>query len=265
MKREGIFLILASLVFLAGCESSTEPGFDGRVQIRFRTLVGSPAVVSAAPGAQQLGVSAAPLAILGSNGTLTLEGVWLAVSEFELEGDDDACPEPTDDCNEFESGPFFAELPLDEEGVTVATGDVPPGLYHKLEFEVEDMDDDDEDDGKGASNLWSRARIQFPDWPAQASMLVRGSFAPAGGGASTSFDVYFDAEIEVEMTLNPPFSVDSESLQEVLVVNVAPDAWFLRPDGTVWDLSHFDYEQTGELLEFEFELENGFVSAEEED
>jgi hypothetical protein len=256
------------LLVLAACDSATGPGSRDLVEVRFQVAgVGPMTATGAGPAyspASPEGISA-----FGSNGTLELDGVWMIVAEFELESedqeDDQPCPGMDgDDCHEFEAPPFFADLPLNDGHISVATDGVPAGVYEEFEFEVEDLNDDDEDDGRGASELLSRIRASFPNWPAEASVRITGSFTP-DGGAPRAFEVYVDAEIEVERSLNPALViVDGASPgAEAIVVEIDPRAWFQRSDGR--DLSEYDFSQTGTLLDFEVELEDGFMQIEVED
>ncbi len=89
-------------------------------------------------------------------------------------------------------------------------------------------------------------------------MLVVGSYTPApGGGTATSFSTYFEAEIEVEFDLDPPLVITDNAGGSV-VVDVSPDRWFIQADGSVLDLSAFDFTTTGQIVEFELEIEDGF-------
>lgn len=56
-------------------------------------------------------------------------------------------------------------------------------------------------------------------------------------------------------------SSDGEA-SRTITVDVQPDIWFRLPTGGVLDLSQFDWDTTGELLEFEFEFEDGFAEIE---
>ena len=47
-----------------------------------------------------------------------------------------------------------------------------------------------------------------------------------------------------------------------LRINIAPQNWFTKEDGTVFDLSEYDYETTNRILEFEVEIEDGFENVE---
>lgn len=51
----------------------------------------------------------------------------------------------------------------------------------------------------------------------------------------------------------------------MLRVHIDPASWFLLNDGTVINLSEYDYESTGQTLEFKTKIENGFKSVESDD
>lgn len=246
---------IAFAALSAACgDSPTGRGDDGRVRLRFG-VEGSQALASSSARLQAGGTDG--LTLTGSNGTLRIDDIRLVVAEFELDGDDDVnrCDDgtpATDDCEDFDVGPMFIDLPLSAGPASVATGDIPPGVYDELEFEVEDLDDDEE-------NPTERARIEalrqqilaaFPDWPRDASMLVVGSFTPVGG-AARPFRVFVEAEIEIETQLAPPLTVGQGESRSV-DVTLDPAVLF-RNGANVLDLS-----SSSGRLELEFEVENGF-------
>ena len=120
-----------------------------------------------------------------------------------------------------------------------------------------EVDDDEAGDASLIASLFTQVRAVFPDWPEKASMVVVGSFTPTGGTA-VKFRVYFEAEIEVEFDLIPPLEVTEEGLSHSILIELSPDRWFLRGGGTVMDLSQFDFPTTGQLIDFELEIEDGF-------
>ncbi|HEU0055282.1 MAG TPA: hypothetical protein VFQ39_18975, partial [Longimicrobium sp.] len=202
IHRSLAFLALGGALVLGACGDSTGANSrDGKsVALRFGT-VASGASLSAAPtGGPRLQTGADQLVIAGSNGTLTITDVRLVVDEFELKGDDDVnrCEDNGggDDCDDFDAGPLFVDLPLSSDPVSVSTGAVPPGTYREVEFEVEDLDDDEENPAKAQriDALLATIRQQFADWPRDASMLVTGTFTPTGG-QPRQFRVFFEAEI----------------------------------------------------------------------
>lgn len=268
-----------TLVGLGACDdSSTAPEEQAQVTVRFSTGSAGGARGSVGPATV---AGKQSLTVAGTNGVLTLDRVHLIVDELELEGAEGACEVPDDDdCEDFDFGLGFVDLPLDGDPVTVDTGPVPLGTYHELEFEVEDLDldDDGEDDGEddggddGAGDdedadvraLADHIRGEWPDWPDEASARIAGTFAPEGGDP-VEFRAYFEAEVEIEIDLDPPLVIDDEGANRTITVGVHPDRWFERADGTVWDLSEHDFDETGEVLELEAEMEDGAWEVELDD
>ena len=137
-------------------------------------------------------------ALSGSNGELGLTTIAFIVSELELDCDDDGRTGP---CADFEAPPAFVVLPLGTGTVDVTSRAIPAGTYDELEFEVEDLDVDDEDGPTKRVQieaLVAEIRSIYPDFPAEASMVVESAFTPTDGDARP-FRVYFDAEVEVEI------------------------------------------------------------------
>ena len=253
-------LALFSLA-LAGCgDSPSGPGGgDGRVSLAFGVAGGALASRAAEGGGPLLQTGDGPLVVAGANGTLSITDVRLVVAEFEVDGDDDVNRCGTtgggDDCEDFNAGPMFVDLPLTGGVVQVSTGDIPAGVYREVEFEIEDLDDDEEDPAERAriAALWQQIRAQFTDWPRDASMLVTGTFTPAGGGAPRAFRVFFEAEIEIEVGLNPPLTVTEGSADRQVSILLDVPAIF-RTGGNVVDLSAMN----GQLVEYESRLRTGF-------
>ena len=253
--------------FLVGCgdgDDGTGPELPTPTQVTLEFTVGSsPALVSGAQAAPSMSFAQAALTISGHNGTLTISDVRMILAEFELEKVSGSCTLGEGmECHDFEAAPSFLQLPLDGGIVTVAISEVPLGSYDELEFEVEDLEDDPDDDNFAEIEaLRDLVLGEFADWPDKASMLVIGRFVPTVG-ESTDFRVYFDAEIEIELDLVPSLVVSEEGASWTLTVDVQPGLWFMLPGGDVLDLSQHDWDVTGELLDFEFELEDGFAEIE---
>lgn len=251
-------LTLASTLVLA-CGDATGPADGGNVTVKF--------ALTSAPSAA-LGVfAAAPtdLPLDGDNGSLSIEEIWLVVDEFKLERVDGACEESAeaeeaddDECEEFELGPFFVSVPLEGEGIGEVSADVEAGTYEALKFETKAPDSD-------AEVLEDIAGEGFDDWPAEASMVVVGTFTPTEGEA-VSFTAYFDAEVKVERESpeDDPMVVEEGGDLSVTVF-IDPAIWFANDDGTVDDLSIYDYVETGEVFEFEAKFEDGFTKIELDD
>ena len=244
-------LALVAPLALAACDESTAPG--ARASIRFS----SPAVagLSNAVGAG--------LSITGSNGTLLITDIKLVVDEFELKrvGVAAGCDSTTsnDDCEEFESNLFIADVPLGDGVVTVANDRIPAGTYDEMEFEVKDLFVDSGDAGDSAravriGQLLAQLRTTYADWPAGASMMIEGTFTPTGGVAQP-FRVYFDAEVEVETEFDTPLVIDETTTG--VTIALRPDIWFRNNDGTVRNLALWNYATLNALVEFEVEFEDG--------
>lgn len=97
-------------------------------------------------------------------------------------------------------------------------------------------------------------------------MLVVGTFTPSEGEAA-SFRAYFDAEvkIELEFSAEEPLVVE-EGDNPTATVFIDPAIWFYNDDGTVEDLSEYDYVAPDyEVFKFEAKFEDGFVKIELDD
>jgi hypothetical protein len=255
-----------SIFVLAACGDGT--GVDGPQSVALNFQVGStsPQMGHAALADGPQPVAGPPMVITGTNGTLTIDEIRLIVAEVELDGEDDACQTSTaatDGCADFEAPPRFLDLPLDGEPVEAFVGLIPPGVYDELEFEIEDLEDDEADSQFAAEIAALRLEIlsEFPDWPRKGTALVVGTFESAAG--SMDFRVYIEAEIEIERALMPPLVVgEGGAAGADLTVDIRPDIWFTRADGSLLELHLYDYDTTGQVLEFELEIEDGILEIE---
>lgn len=258
---------------LAACGDSTGP--EGTTTVAFTAATGSGSSSAAARGisfSHSGDGDAATLTVEGSNGRLTLASVHFVMEEFELErADEDAdCDDAPDEdaCEEFETGPRFLELPLSGEDAVAVRQTVPPDRYDELEFEIDDLDDDEQE----TLDLLEDIRGQFADWPEDGSLRLHGTFTPKDSdgtlleGQAEDFVVFFEAEVEIEKEFASPVEVTEESGS--ITVTVDPRVWFDRADGTVLDLSRFDFDPQagGPVPELEVEIEDevgeGFVEIE---
>lgn len=264
----------ALLAATAACSDGTSVAGPKPLSVNFR-VTGPPSPTMGHPAAAPalasgpLAVAGPPLVLDGSNGTLTIDEIRIIINEVELKPADGSCDlvdDASDDphCPEFEAPPRFLDLPLDGEPIEAVTALITPGVYKEIDFEVEDLEDDEDDLQEAAAIDAVRVQImaEIGDWPLEASALVTGSFAPVGGG-SVGFRVFLKAEIEVEMELIPNLVVAEDGgASRELTVDIRPDIWFERPDGSVLPLHLFDYDTTGQLLEFDVEMEDGFTEIE---
>jgi hypothetical protein len=272
--RSAAMVLLAALS-VAACDGGL--GVDGPVNatLAFRAAGTGGASVSPAsigpadsPALTSSGPSRA-ITMDGTNGTLVLEEVYMIVSEVELDGDCDVDDGDDGDdglrCGDFEAGPRLVALPLDGAPVAAFEGMIAAGRYDELEFEVEDLEDDDDDDWQEIGALRDEILDLIPDWPRRASLYVAGTFQ-RDGEDPVAFRTFVDAEIEVELELDPPLVVGDDGVDEpLLVVDVRPDLWFRDGQGGFRDLTEWDYDTTGRILELEVEIEDGFAEVEFDD
>ena len=243
--------IAAALLVGGACSGSVGPEANGGVTVRFKLDDG---IASGAAGTS-LAAPLLSLDVSGTNGVLTLDAIHLVVDEFKLGRVEGACEAPNgegDACENFEAPPFFVEVPLDGDDVGVVSQAVPADTYVALKFETKAPKDD--------GSLLVEIRVEFDDWPEDASALVMGTFTPLMDDP-ISFRVFFDAEVKVELEFDPPFEV-TEGDDQAVTVFVDPAIWFANPDDSVVDLSAFDFDETGEVVKLEVKFEDGFTKVE---
>ncbi len=222
------------------------------------------------PPAKSLVVAAtddpAPLVIEAGHGTLSITAIRLIVSEMELKVDDDASGDTSGEGPEFTTASSFLNISLDTTQVAVAAEpDVPEDTYDEFEFEVEDVDPNDEDltveEQQHLETLLDSIRVDYPNWPTDASMVATGMYTPTDGDP-IEFTTYFEAEIDIEVPLAPPLEVTADWLSRAITVRPDPAQWITRADGTVWDLAEFNYNTTEQLFELDAEFGDGVADIE---
>ena len=266
MIRKALTVLLAIGVF-AACDDSTGVDGAGNLNIAFATSTGTAS--QTAGSASMVESTAQTITVTGTNGTLTIDEIYLIVTEFELEGELANCEtateeDPEDECEEFEAPMTLIQLPTDGTPLNVVTDAVPLGSYVELGWEVEDvsLDDAEEDEQEIQAVLSDIEAIFGADvWPAEASMAVIGSFQADGASTATDFTTFFDAEIGLWMELNPALEITEEGSSRELTIVLSPEIWFQNTDGTVMDLSAV----SGDLIEFEAEFEEGVLAIERDD
>lgn len=267
---------LALTLALGACEDAAGPDPAGTTRVAIGFSAGRTGGAAAAvPAGARYALSAEPLVLEGTNGTLVIEDLRIIVAEFELKREESLCEDSDslagsdddgfddDGCEEFEAPPAFVDVPLMGGTAVAVTSEVPAARYRRVEFEVEDLDDDEDDPQEAAqiAALLAEIRSEFPEWPREASLMVEGTFTPTGGTAAP-FRAFFEAEIEVELEFEPALDLTAETGTRTVTIEIDPGRWFGRPDGTLLDLSQLDFASTGRVLEFEVEMEHGFEEIE---
>lgn len=267
MKRITAAAVAAAALSVAGCDDVTSGADAAAVTIGFSTTSAeSSSLQSALSGGAA--ATAEDIVLTGDNGILVIRRVAFIVDEFKLERAEAACEEiqgddDADGCEEFETGVAFVELPLNGATVPVVTQAVPAGTYVEMKLETDDADldeaGDDEESAEIAALIAAIEAAGFTDWPENASLVIVGSFTPTDG-ETRDFVAFFEAEIKVELAFDPALVIDGES--GTVDIEIDPAAWFVNADGTVIDLSAFDYATTPQVVEFEAKMEHGFSKIE---
>lgn len=220
MKIRTRILPLAAVAALAACDSGTGP--EGMVPLSLSVAL-APTAPAAAGQAASLPLAFAETFDDGDN-TLVVTRVAMVVSEVELErmnhDDCDMVEGDDDSCEEFETGPFLLELPLDGTVDRVLSVDVPPDVYDELEFEIDNPDDDDQ-----AERDFVAAHPDFD----RVSIRVEGTW----NGEAFVFTSRLEAE--QEMDLFPPLEVTEGSGPVNLTLSVDISGWFVDGSGNLVD------------------------------
>lgn len=214
-------IALPLLVALSACgDGATGPDAtaDGRARVTLSAV--STQVVVGGGGAAT--AAAAALLTDGQGNTLELTRVALVIREIELERQFDECEDDSsNNCEEFEVGPFLLELPLDGGVIGIGDVEVPAGIYDELEFEVHKPSDDTPDD-----LAFLEAYPEFKD----VSIRVEGVF---NGG--DPFIFLQDLNEDQEIDLDPPLEVTAELLPLNLTLELDVSLWFRDASGTLVD------------------------------
>jgi hypothetical protein len=267
MRRS--IVVLAVSFLLAVCSDATGPDDGGNVAIRFAVARGASTASSAASFSVAPTPAAQSVPVEGRNGTLLFDRIVLLVDEVELRGEGAACegagPKLRDDdegdddddddgdrgrrhhCRLAADG-FIFDLPVDGSGITVASDLIPNGIYDELKFRLKSVRLDDRENQRVVDLLTAELLGRFPEWPSRASVLLEGSFDPAGDGAPRPFRVFLDADLDIRMALEPPLEITDAGPSRVITVEVHPELWFRRFDGSVVDLSQLDFAKTNRII-----------------
>lgn len=241
------------VVVIVSCDTTrtnTEPG-EGSVELQFGTVT-SP-VSSKAASSGNAAATNNFFIVEGTNGALQIDDFGFIIKKIKLESD----------IEKRETGPFFVNLPLNEDALSLAINEIEPALYEEFEFEINPVDFEEEE-------IEDTIRPYFPDWPDQASMVLTGTFFPNNGDDPRPFKVFAKGEIEVEWKFEPPLEVTEDHLEQVVSITIDP-AHLLEKlegfglDGEIVDLSRYDWDQNQKLLEFSAKFKEGFVEIRVED
>lgn len=225
MKIQGSGNLVATLalsMFAAACSDSTSLSpiaETGSVSLSFFVPQGT-------GGQASIGGPQGAITQDVGDDVLTIDRVAMVVREIELKRQFEICEDDSsgdnDDCEEFEVGPFLAELPLDGSMATTFSIVVPDGVYDELEFEIHKPDDDSVED--------LDFLVDHPEFKG-VSIRVEGTFN------GEAFVFLQDLNEDQEMNLNPPLEVPGVDGPGPINLTLSVDVstWFVNADGSLID------------------------------
>jgi len=163
----------------------------------------------------------------------------LEINEIKLFVEEMKLKSIENDSLDFEIENAIVKLPLDGSPLILAHHQIPVGVYHEFEIEIEKPDDDDVtvDDA------------DFRDETGSYSVVVKGLYQ----GEAFMFRSSEDFEIDIEMY--SPLEV-SESGNSLVVVSINVESWFKGPNGEVLDPTDMNTaELINKNIEWSFEAE----------
>ena len=213
--KKTTFRLFGAFALVAGLAACTDGsvGLETGAQVSFN-------VATHPAGAAPSRPFATPDTIVDAGGNvLVLTKVELVLREIELRRQNDSpCDSlqgnnDSDDCEEFETGPFLLDLPLGAGASHQITITTDSGTFEQIEFEIHTP----EDDGDARDQAFLAAHPEFAD----VSVRVTGTFN------GVDFVFTSDLNVEQEVEINPPLVVTASSDVEVtLMVDVS--TWFLN-------------------------------------
>lgn len=201
----------------AACGDTTGTQLAGNVAVSVATQsprVSSPAAVSRAMALDDTITSGAD--------TIIVTRAQIVLREIELkrvEVPNCESNQGPGNCEEVELGPVLVDLPLQSGAERQFEVTIPIGTYSEIELDVHKPDDGDPQD-----RMFIQQHPEFMD----ISIRVEGTFN------GVAFVFRSDLDVQQELTLVPPLTVDATTVTNVTVF-VDLDAWFRSGDGTVVD------------------------------
>ncbi|MEJ2547708.1 MAG: hypothetical protein P8125_07795 [Gemmatimonadota bacterium] len=220
-----LWMMIAVAVPLAACGDDDPAGPSGQgATVSLSVAVPAPAPLAAY---RPDGALFAMVPVTDGVSTLEIETVEIVLREIELERTDsedcnDNAGVEDDDCEEFETGPYLLDVPLDATGAAQAFAipGVPAGSYDEIEFEIHTPQDDPGDDA---------FLIAHPEFEG-ISVRATGTFDDGQGGEPQPFVFESNLSQEQEMELAPPLVVGDGSAANV-TLQVDVSTWFFAADG----------------------------------
>ncbi len=226
MKLKGLICALALTATLGACDLFTGPDRPtGSVSLSFVV----PGTGAAASAARLFGAAGVTLTD-GAGNTLVIQSAEVVLREIEFEradeptgcdaaeGEDEASDDPA--CEDYETDPLLASLPLDGTVAWETTADVPYGTYDEIEFDVHKVSGDDPADA---------AFLDANPGYDGISIRVTGTW----NGADFVYTSSLNEEQEIELA--PPMVVDENSGPVNVTLSIDVSTWFRDASGALID------------------------------
>jgi hypothetical protein len=217
------WLTTAAGIALCGALACTDGVGSVKLSLSARTPAGPApfAALSAGSPASVVAAGDSTMIVLGSD-TVILRSAALVIRQIELKKLEtakcDGQPE-TSDCEEFETGPFLATLPL---GATMTAAviavNAPAGQYDELDFEVHKAEAPDDAAFISANPTFDRISIR-----------VTGTYSQAG----TRSDFVYTSDLNESQNVNLPTPLTvSNGTPANVTLRLDVSAWFLNAGRT---------------------------------
>jgi len=169
----------------------------------------------------------------------SLSEVKILVEELELESSFD------EDSLDFEVDDLIVNLPLDGSDFELVSATVPEGVYDEFEMEIEHDDD---------------SNVNDPDFINESgddddgyTVVIKGVYN------GENFTYRSEEDFEIEMDLNPPLEVSSNSSPSI-AINIEPLSWFKDSSGNDLDPNDPNNRET-----IDDNIANSFDAEQEDD
>ncbi len=213
-----ILMLLATGLFWAGCDSSTEPGTDGTLSLS--------AMHSVLPAGTTriLGKSTGTVAEL----TVTRARFVLRDIKFKSVGEDSL---------NFKTAPFVLDLNLAGASQTVSSVPAKFGEYRRIEFDVHRVEQ------PIIAGLPADQQAQFADFLAgeRYSIIIEGTYTPTGG-TPAAFVYRSKVDAKQKLDLDPPLIIDEGSTEVNTTMLISSADWFRNQQGDLVDPSDTNNE-----------------------
>lgn len=206
------FVVLLSVLSMAGCESSTDPVTQGQISMTAKYSSG-PAPQTSIGFAAKLG------------GTAAVDSIRIDRARFVLR---DIKFKTQADSTNFRTNPFVLELNLAGSAQDISIAEVPFGTYRRIEFDVHRVE------STLVNTLPVAERAQFQEFLAgdRYSIIINGRTYTAGQAQTFTFRSRINAKQKIDLMPELVVSAGSSAVNATLLLSSAD--WF-KSSGVLLD------------------------------